>query len=201
MGAGLSAENFCLGCRFFEYRVKNFIQRWADQGIFSGKYETGAAFTNEFDKMNSLSFAIDVNKLLVPTPETGESTGNTRGVVVVTDSGSNESVIGAVFSSFTDAPGGFKEELEEYTISIGAEYLYNQLFALRTGYFNESQNKGNRKYFTAGAGVKLKVCSIDFSYLIPVRQNNPLANTIRFTISFSPDSFGKGTNQAKKGKR
>jgi hypothetical protein len=100
-------------------------------------------------------------------------------------------VISSIFGSFSDAPGGFKEELQEFTISTGIEYWYNKQFALRTGYFNEAKNKGNRKFFTAGVGVKMNIVSIDFSYVVPIQRNNPLANTIRFTLLFDVDSFGK----------
>jgi hypothetical protein len=161
----------------------------------------GAAFTNEFDELNSLSFSFDINKLLVPTPLTANENGSGGGLVVITDSRSNESVMEGIFSSFTDAPGGFKEELQEYTVSTGLEYWYNKRFALRTGYFNEAQNKGNRKFFTMGAGFKASICSIDFSYLIPVQQNNPLANTIRFTISFNPGVIKKETKPGENGKK
>jgi hypothetical protein len=149
----------------------------------------GGTFTNEFDELNSLSFSLDLNKLLVPTPSSQVVSDNNGGTIVLPDNSSNKSVIGALFSSFSDAPGGFKEELQEYTISTGLEYWYNKRFALRTGYFNEVQNKGNRKFFTTGVGVKMNLCSIDLSYLIPTRQNNPLANTIQFTILFDADSF------------
>ena len=100
-------------------------------------------------------------------------------------------MISSIFGSFSDAPGGLKEELQEVTVSLGAEYWYKRQFAVRGGYFNESQYKGNRKYFTAGVGVKLNVASIDISYLIPVLHNNPLSNTIRFTLLFNIDSFLK----------
>jgi len=151
----------------------------------------GGTFTNEFDDNNSLAVSIDLNKLLVPTPRQQVVFDNNGGTIVLPDNSSNESVIGGLFSSFTDAPGGLKEELEEITISTGVEYWFNKKFALRTGYFNESQNKGNRKFFTAGVGVKMNLCSVDLSYLIPTSQNNPLANTIRFTILFNADSFRK----------
>jgi len=151
----------------------------------------GAAFTNEFDAINSLSFSFDINKLLIPTPSTRVVSENNDGNVVLPENSSNQPVIDALFSSFTDAPGGLNEELQEYTISTGLEYWYNKRFALRTGYFNEAQNKGNRKFFTTGVGVKMKLCSVDLSYLMPVNQNNPLANTIRFTILFGADSFKK----------
>lgn len=149
----------------------------------------GATFTNEFDENNSLSVSLDLNKLLVPTPSNKEITDNSGNVIVLPDNSSNKSVIGALFSSFSDAPGGFREEMQEYTISTGVEYWYSKKFALRTGYFSEAQNKGNRKFFTTGVGVKMNICSVDFSYLIPTNQNNPLANTIRFTILFDADSF------------
>ena len=154
----------------------------------------GATFTNDFDNSNSLSVSLDLNKLLVPTPSSQIVSDNNGGTIVLPDNSSNQSVIGALFSSFSDAPGGFKEELQEVTISTGLEYWFNKQFALRTGYFNEAQNKGNRKFFTTGVGVKMKICSVDLSYLIPTSQNNPLANTIQFTILFDADSFRKVKN-------
>jgi hypothetical protein len=99
------------------------------------------------------------------------------------------SVISSIFSSFSDAPGGFKEELQEVNFSTGVEYWYNRQFAIRGGYFSESLYKGNRKFFSTGIGVKMNICSIDFSYLLPIYQNNPLANTIRFTLLFDVKSF------------
>jgi hypothetical protein len=90
----------------------------------------------------------------------------------------------AIFQSFYDAPGGFREELREITYSIGTEYWYNNQFAIRAGYFNENASKGNRKYFTTGAGFRLKGFTIDFSYLMPLAQNHPLARTLRFSMSF-----------------
>lgn len=156
----------------------------------------GATFTNEFDEMNSLAFSLDLNKLLVPTPSSKTVSDGNGGSIVLPDNSSNESVIGALFSSFSDAPGGLKEELQEITISTGLEYLLDKRFALRTGYFNEAQNKGNRKFFTVGAGVKMNFCSVDFSYLIATNQNNPLANTIRFTILFNADLFKRRSNDS-----
>ncbi len=87
-----------------------------------------------------------------------------------------------MIQSFYDAPGGWKEELHEIKYSVGAEYWYANQFAVRGGYFHEHETKGNRKYFSVGAGLRLNVFTIDFSYLIPVKQNNPLANTVRFTL-------------------
>ena len=121
---------------------------------------------------------MDFNKLLVPTPQLGKGANE-----------SSSSSISAIFSSLSDAPGGMKEELQEINYSAGVEYWYNSKFALRTGYFNENQYKGNRKFFSTGVGVKMSICTIDFAYLIPVNQNNPLANTIRFTLNFNLGSF------------
>lgn len=151
----------------------------------------GMSYSNEMNSGNILSFSFDVNKLLVPTPKYNETAGEDANTVVLPDNSSNQSVISALFSSFSDAPGGLKEELQEYNLSAGMEYWYNKLFALRTGYFHETENKGNRKFFTAGIGVKMNFCSVDVSYLVPTHQNNPLANTIRFTILFEKDSFRK----------
>ena len=183
IAAGINFSNIGSKISYNDGQTKEFLP---------ANLRLGAAFTNEFDGMNSLSISLDFNKLLVPTPSTQEVSGNNGGTIVLPNNNSNESVIGAVFSSFSDAPGGLKEELQEVTISTGLEYWYNKRFALRAGYFNEAKNKGNRKFFTAGAGVKMNFCSVDFSYLISTVQNNPLANTIRFTILFDADTFRKG---------
>lgn len=138
----------------------------------------GTAGSIDFDSYNRLTLTVDVNKLLVPTPpvyEDGE---------VVEGKDPNVAVPVAIFQSFGDAPGGFREEMRELTYSIGAEYWYNSQFALRTGYFFEDETKGNRKYFTAGAGFKLKGFTLDFSYLMPTTQNHPLARTLRFSLAF-----------------
>ena len=99
----------------------------------------------------------------------------------------NKSVVGSWFSSFGDAPGGFSEEVKEFTVSAGAEYWYNNQFALRGGYFYEDKTKGNRRFFTAGAGLKYNVFGLNFSYLVPTGSGvnqNPLSNTLRFSIVF-----------------
>jgi len=95
----------------------------------------------------------------------------------------------AIFQSFYDAPGGFMEELREISCSFGAEYWYNEQFALRGGYFYENETKGNRKYFTAGAGFRMNIFALDISYLMPLAQNHPLARTLRFSLSFDFNSF------------
>ena len=134
----------------------------------------GTTYTTELNSFNSFAFSLDFNKLMVPTPQLNSTSVDT-----------GKPVISSIFSSFTDAPGGASEELKEINYSLGAEYWYDHKFAMRGGYFNENQYKGNRKFFSTGLGIKMNVCSIDFAYLIPVNQNNPLANTVRFTLHFN----------------
>lgn len=113
---------------------------------------------------------------MVPTPVEGDTTTAT--------------LLEGMFGSFGDAPGGFQEEMREITISTGIEYLYNNVFAVRTGYFYEHFTKGGRQYFTAGLGFRYQVLGLDFSYLIPTTQNNPLAETLRFTAVFKFEDMG-----------
>jgi hypothetical protein len=148
----------------------------------------GTALTTDLDDFNSLTATVDFNKLLVPTP-TKDSTFADGSKAKVLDPSANVSVPAGMFQSFSDAPGGFKEELHEVTYSIGMEYWYRKQFALRAGYFHEAADKGNRRYYTAGAGLRLNVFILDFSYLIPAYQNNnPLAHTLRFSLTFEFDS-------------
>ncbi len=145
----------------------------------------GGAIDIELDRYNSFTLAVDINKLLVPTPPIYADSLDTNGDKIIEDGKDpNVSVPAGMIQSFGDAPDGFSEELQEITWSIGAEYWYNKQFALRAGYFNENKWKGNRKFFSVGLGLKLNVFAIDFSYLIPTVQHNPLANTLRFTLSF-----------------
>lgn len=186
-----SSKSIAAGINFSNIGSKISYDQGSNKDFLPANMRLGTTFTNEFDDYNSLSISLDVNKLLVPTPSTQYTVDPNGSVIVLPDNNSNKSVISSIFSSFSDAPGGFKEELQEFTISMGAEYWYNKQFALRAGYFNEAQNKGNRKFFTAGVGVKMNIAAIDFSYVIPVQRNNPLANTIRFTLLFDVDSFSK----------
>src|ERR1035437_898510 len=141
----------------------------------------GTSATINLDHFNKISVTLDLNKLLVPTPPIYSSTNPDS---IIKGRNPNVSVPVAIFQSFYDAPGGFKEELRKITYSFGLEYWYNNQFAIRGGYFYEDPTKGNRKYFTAGAGFRLKAFTLDFSYLMPVAQNNPLAHTLRFSIAF-----------------
>lgn len=144
----------------------------------------GTTFMVNLDRYNALGISLDLNKLLVPTPPVYDEDRN-----IIDGMDPNVSVPVAIFQSFYDAPGGFSEEMKEFTQSVGVEYWYNQQFALRAGYFNEAESKGNKKYFTVGAGFRLSVLSLDFSYLVPVTQNNPLARTLRFSLGFEFDSL------------
>lgn len=143
----------------------------------------GVSYVSVFDESSKVTFALDVNKLLVPTPPL---LSDSLGLVNY----HNKGVVGSWFSSFGDAPGGFSEELKEYQISVGAEYTYNDQFSFRAGYFYENPTKGDRQYFTVGAGLNYNLFGLNFSYLIPSGtgvNRNPLANTIRFGIIFNLD--------------
>ncbi|TZF85921.1 type IX secretion system outer membrane channel protein PorV (plasmid) [Pedobacter sp. BS3] len=139
----------------------------------------GAANTFFLDDFSELTFALDLNKLLVPSPQY-----NSDGTLV---DQSDMSVPSAIFSSFGDAQGGFKEEMQEISYSFGAEYWYNKQFALRAGYFYENPNKGDRQYLSLGAGLKYNIFMLDFAYLVASQDKSPLANTLRFTLSFNFD--------------
>jgi hypothetical protein len=149
----------------------------------------GVANTWALDDLSKFTVAFDINKLLVPTPPLRDNDGN-----IIKGSDDDVSVPAGIFRSFGDAPGGFSEELKELSFSPGVEYLYNDRFAVRAGYFYENPAKGGRHYATAGFGLKYDIFNFDFSYLIASQQNSPLANTLRFTLSAS---FG-GTNNASK---
>jgi len=154
----------------------------------------GVAYRMELDEYNMIMATVDMNKLLVPSvlslPNDTTATND------------NTSVISGMFTSFSDAPGGFSEELQEIRLSGGIEYWYNKQFALRVGYHHENVNKGNRKFATVGLGLKFNIFSIDASYIIPMQANNPLANTIRFSLGFDLSKYGgKGGSVAYKSNR
>ena len=142
------------------------------------------------DEYNRFAISADANKLLVPTvpvQEEGESSADYQARII--EEYSNVSSISGIFKSFGDAPGGFKEELQEIQWSVGAEYVYHDQFSLRAGYHHESANKGNRKYFTVGGGFKMNVFSLDVGYVISTAQSNPLDQTLRFSLSFDMDGL------------
>ena len=164
----------------------------------------GGGFDFIFDEYNKLAVSVEVNKLLVPTPpklgfvdtnDDGNQTSddpNTPNVneneptIIVAGQDDNVGFVSGIFQSFGDAPDGFSEELKEFTYALGAEYWYQDSFALRVGYFNESEIKGARKFFTLGAGFKYSAVKIDVSYLFSASKvKNPLENTLRFSLTFN----------------
>jgi len=140
----------------------------------------GGGFDFILDNYNKLSLNLEFNKLLVPTPSISVNDNNQPPYVQ-----EDVSFFSGIFKSFGDAPDGFSEELKEFTWGLGAEYMYDNAFAVRAGYFNESDLKGARKYFTIGSGFKFKSTRLDISYLFNASDiNNPLENTLRFSLSF-----------------
>ena len=135
---------------------------------------------------NSLSFTIDLNKLLVPTPPIYNTNGE-----IIKGKKDDVSVPRGIFQSFSDAPDGFSEEIKEVSYSFGFEYWYSKTFAGRMGYFTESNEKGGRRYMTFGLGLNIKSFTFDFAYLITTTQSNPLQNTIRFSLGFYLDNSKK----------
>lgn len=174
IAGGINISNIGSKISYDGGRVKDFIPT---------NLRVGGAYTTEIDKYNKLSFALDFNKLLVPTLPP-DSINKYAGLGMP-----DVDPIKGIFQSFSDAPGGLSEELQEITISVGAEYWYSNQFALRTGYFHEARDKGDRKFLTFGAGLKMNVFSIDFSYIFTMRRKSPLENTLRFTLGFDLESF------------
>ncbi len=147
----------------------------------------GPRLTLDLDDYNSISFQVDINKLLVPTPPIYSDSTDAEGNYII-EKGMNPdvSVITGMIQSWYDAPGGFSEEMREFSFAFGTEYWYTDVLALRGGFYYEDHTKGNRKYATLGVGLRYNVFGLDFSYLIPVTQDqNPLQNTLRFTLLFN----------------
>lgn len=149
----------------------------------------GASIMYPMSEVSTLSFSLDANKLLVPTPPTKEGSGENYDADIQKYRDGNS--ISGIFKSFGDAPGGFSEELKEITWSAGVEYDYDNKFKLRTGYFNENKMKGNRQYFTFGAGFKMHAFQIDAAYLLSTASTNPLDQTLRFSLTFDIDALAK----------
>ena len=177
LAMGLNISNIGSKVSYTETSIRDFIPI---------NMRLGTSLSSDIDDYNKLSFAFDINKLLVPTPpitDNGEiKLGQSSDVGVVT----------GIFQSFNDAPGGLKEEFREINYSVGSEYWYANQFAVRAGYFFEHDTKGGRKFFTFGSGVKYSAFILDFSYLINATTDagvtNPLANTMRFSMTWN---FGR----------
>ena len=181
LGLGLTATNIGSKISFYGDEESQFIPanlRW------------GASLMIPVDEYNRFTLAADANKLMVPTvPRQGVEESNSDYQDRVRREYSDISSIKGMFDSFSDAPGGFKEEMEEIQWSVGAEYIYNDKFSLRAGYHHESQSKGNRKYFTVGGGFRMSVFSLDVGYVISTAQSNPLDQTLRFSLAFDMDGI------------
>ena len=181
LGLGLTATNIGSKISFYGDEESQFIP---------ANLRLGASLMIPVDEYNRFTLAADANKLMVPTvPRQGVEESNSDYQDRVRREYSDISSIKGMFDSFSDAPGGFKEEMEEIQWSVGAEYVYNDKFALRAGYHHESQSKGNRKYFTVGGGFRMSVFSLDVGYVISTAQSNPLDQTLRFTLAFDMDGI------------
>lgn len=201
--AGLNISNIGSKMSYTQTNEEDFIPI---------NFRFGVGFKYFIDDRNSIAAFLDINKLMVPTPPTYDDEqyidntlppGDTLGAInypgnlnpnfgsIIAGQDPNRSVPNAMFTSFGDAPGGSKEELKEINVAVGLEYWYNKLFAIRAGYFHEDYTKGNRQFFTVGAGIRYNVFGLDFAYLIPTKQRNPLENTLRFTLTFDFEAFKK----------
>lgn len=191
LGWGLNINNIGSKVSFDDGNTSEFIPT---------NLRLGTSLLIPIDEYNTLTIAADANKLLVPTrptmeqyiEETGADEQDYSGYTSwLMDQGYyNVSPITGIFKSFSDAPGGFKEELQEIQWSVGLEYAYNNQFFVRAGYHYEHPNKGNRKYYTIGAGFKMNVFSLDAGYIISASQTNPLDQTLRFSLAFDLDGIG-----------
>lgn len=150
----------------------------------------GASLMIPVNEFNRFTIAADANKLLVPTyPKRGDDEDPGVYDERIQKEYYDVSSISGIFKSFGDAPNGFQEELQEIQWSLGAEYVYNDQFSLRAGYHHEAENKGNRKYFTVGAGFKMNVFSLDAGYVVSLAKSNPLDQTLRFSLTFDMDGL------------
>lgn len=192
----LSGKNseLSLGAHISNIGQKITYSAESNENFIPANLRLGSAFKTNLDPYNTITLAFDVNKLMVPTPpiyekdEDGEEVTDSNGnKIIAKGKDPNRPLLSGTFGSFSDAPGGFREEIQELTYSVGVEYWYRDVFAARAGYFSEHENKGDRKYFTVGAGFRYQIFGFDFSYLIPKGQNHPLADTLRISLLFNLD--------------
>ena len=181
LGIGLNISNIGSKIKFSGKEYSEFLP---------ANLRLGASLMIPIDEYNRLTIASDANKLLVPTvPKQEEGEDNSEYEDRVHREYNDISAIRGIFKSFGDAPGGFKEELQEIYYGVGAEYTYNDKFSLRAGYHHEAENKGNRKYFTVGAGFKMSVFQLDAGYVVATAKSNPLDQTLRFSLTFDMDGI------------
>ncbi|WP_075351910.1 type IX secretion system outer membrane channel protein PorV [Algoriphagus marinus] len=190
--SGSKEGNFSWGVSISNIGPKITYNSADDLDYIPTNLRIGTAYSLELDPVNTITFALDFNKLLVPTPpiyatnEDGSlETDENGNLIIQAGKDPNRPLISGMFGSFADAPGGFSEEMQEIMISFGVEYTYDEKFSLRTGYFYENPNKGGRRYFTMGVGFDLQKLGFDFSYLVPQTQNHPLAETLRFSLLYT----------------
>ncbi len=182
-------SDLTIGVAFTNIGSKITYTKSIDRDFIPANFGLGAAWTLNLDDFNSITFAGDLNKLMVPTPCPGGPDCDVDPQDGRLDYKQQSSVSG-IFSSFSDAPEGFNEELRELMYSVGVEYWYDKQFAVRAGYFHEHVQKGNRKFFTVGLGLKYNIFGMNFSYLVPTtNQRNPLDNTLRFSLLFDFGAF------------
>ena len=181
LGIGLNISNIGSKIKFSGNEYSEFLP---------ANLRLGASLMIPIDEYNRLTIAADANKLLVPTvPKQEEGEDNSEYEDRVHREYNDITAIRGIFKSFGDAPGGFKEELQEIYYGVGAEYTYNDKFSLRAGYHHEAENKGNRKYFTVGAGFKMSVFQLDAGYVVATAKSNPLDQTLRFSLTFDMDGI------------
>ena len=181
LGLGLNFSNIGSKISFFGDEESQFLP---------ANMRLGASLMIPVDEWNRFTITADANKLLVPTvPAQEEGESNTDYQDRVRREYSDVSAISGIFKSFGDAPGGFKEELEEVQWSVGAEYVYHDQFSIRAGYHHQAESKGNLKYFTVGGGFRMSVFSLDVGYVISTARSNPLDQTLRFTLAFDMDGI------------
>lgn len=194
-------SKFNFGFNISNIGTKVSYSETAERDFIPINLRLGAGLEMEIDDYNTFGVYLDINKLLVPTPpvyllddnsqiDIDEDTGEP---IILAGQNPNVSVPVGIFQSFYDAPAGFKEEMSEIVYSLGMEYWYDKQFAVRGGFLYEDPNKGNRQYFTLGAGIKYEMLTMDFSYLISINQRNPLENTIRFTLGIDFAELNKKT--------
>ena len=174
-------SEYALGLQISNLGTKISYSDNMESSFLPANLRLGGRYTMDFDQFNNLSLMVDLNKLLVPTPPVYNEDGS-----IYAGMDPNVGILQGAIQSFYDAPNGLKEEMQEISLSVGAEYWYNKVLAVRAGYFYEAKNKGARQYLTVGAGLRYNVMGLDISYLISTSalSNNPLKNTLRIALTF-----------------
>ncbi|MBD2716058.1 type IX secretion system outer membrane channel protein PorV [Microvirga sp. STR05] len=202
LSIGASDYNLGLGATITNIGNKITYTNANQADFLPTRLKLGFALTRELDAYNKLTLTVDGAKLLTPSPYyiEGDTLGKLKSIRAENLARRNKGVVGAALGSFTDAPGGFSEELREVNLSAGVEYTYNDLLMARVGYFYESPVKGDRQYLSFGLGVRYQVFGVDGAYLVPNSRANPLAQTIRVSLHFNfnklEEAFGDGNTDA-----